>query len=590
MESTNGAGESMRELRRKAEEIARTSARGLPIDLETLPLEEIRHLLHELSVHQIELEMQNEELRRTQVVLDALRARYFDLYDLAPVGYCILSLDGLILESNLTAAIQLGMPRSALLQQPITRFIFQEDQDLYYLNRKHFAETGIPFNCELRMLKHSGDLFWVHLTSSAARDWPEGPGQTSADPPLNRLVMTDVTARRKAEEEAAKLQAKLQQVKKLQTLGILAGGVAHDFNNLLAAIMGNANLGSLLAEPGSRLAAYFEAIERASLRASSLTSQLLAYAGKGKLSVTEVDLDIIVKEVDHVLSVSIPPGVEVRYDLADRLPFVKGDPTQIFQVIMNIVTNASEAIPKEHGGVVTLRTSSERIHESDLESSDWILPVAPGQYATLEVADTGVGMAPEIQALAFDPFFSTKFTGRGLGLAAVLGILGSHGGGIKIRSALGRGSSFKIFFPAMQGERSPVDAGAVAKLGEGRLLVVDGDPAIRALVGAMAGELGFSTLEASSGPEAVELFQSQHEDLSLVFLDLALSRLGDWRLFKEMRQIDASVPVVVTGAFDIPEELARIEGSGGFLRKPYRVAEFQKVLQRTLAESNPASS
>lgn len=201
-------------LRWRAEEIARREGAPSPEELESLSPEEMRQTIHELRVHQIELQMQNEELRRAQAFLDAARARYFDLYDLAPVGYCILSLEGRILEANLTAVTLLGVTRAELVQQPITRFLFKEDQDIYYLHRRHYLETGELSGCELRMVKKDGTAFWVRLTTSASQAPSSSSGQDTDGAPLSRVVLSDITERKQVEEEKAKLEAELQRTRK----------------------------------------------------------------------------------------------------------------------------------------------------------------------------------------------------------------------------------------------------------------------------------------------------------------------------------------------------------------------------------------
>ncbi len=435
------------DLRWRAEEVAREKGSVFPESTEVLSPRDMRRTLHELRVHQIELELQNEELRRVQIELNASRVRYFDLYDLAPVGYCILSMEGLVLEINLTAVNLLGVPRAVILQQPITRYIHREDQDIYYLHRKRFLETGEPYACDLRMVRKDGTVFWAHLAAVSAQDTQMDLDQEAGHAIVSRLVLSDITGRKEAEEAQSRLEAELQQAQKLKTLGVLAGGIAHDFNNILTAIMGNANLGQDAAGGEGKVASYFEAIEKAALRASELTQQMLAYAGQEAFVVGEVDVNRVVKEILPIISVSIPRNVTLQCDLTDPLPFVMADPTQIYQVMMNLITNGLEAIPENVEGLVTIRTGAEGVSQFTIESRVWALPVIPGRYVTLEVADTGVGMVPEVVTQAFDPFFTTRFTGRGLGLAAVIGILSSHGGGICVRSEPGQGASFKVFLP-----------------------------------------------------------------------------------------------------------------------------------------------
>jgi len=437
------------ELRWRAEEVA--NGKGVLVDDHhaVISPQDLRQSLHELRVHQIELEMQNEELNRVQAELDTARARYFDLYDLAPVGYFVVSTEGLIVEANLTAVALLGVPRASLVKQPITRFIHKEDQDIYYLQRKRFLEMGKPYACDLRMVKVDGSMFWAHLAATAASDSLSGHGQDEDPAPVNRVVLSDITERKAAEALKARLEDQLQQAEKLRTVGVLAGGVAHDFNNLLTVILGNANLALMVSGPEARLAPYFEAIEKASLKAADLTQQLLSYAGNEKIVLRPVDINIVVKEILQIVSASVPGNVHIDCDLAESLPSVKGDSTKIFQILMNLVMNALEAIPEAGEGVINLLTRAEEVAEATARSGQWALPMTPGRYVTVEVMDTGMGMTPEVVQRAFDPFYTTKFTGRGLGLAAVIGILSSHGGGICVRSEPGKGASFKIFLPAM---------------------------------------------------------------------------------------------------------------------------------------------
>lgn len=205
--------ETSARLRRRAEDLSRSKGEQPIENIEDMSLTEIRQMIHELRVHQIELKMQNEELRRTQEDLEATRARYFDFYELAPVGYCIISLEGLILEVNLTAVAQLGAARATLVKQPITRFIFKEDQDIYYLHRKRLYETGEPHACELRMVKANGDSFWVRLTATAAHQSQAHAGQVAQASPASRLVIIDITERKQVEAECAKLALELKAVR-----------------------------------------------------------------------------------------------------------------------------------------------------------------------------------------------------------------------------------------------------------------------------------------------------------------------------------------------------------------------------------------
>jgi len=582
MVNTDDDSKRVGALRQRAEEMARAKECQLSKDRGG-SIEEAQATIHELRVHQIELEMQNEELRRTQSELDLAKARYFDLYDLAPVGYCTVSMDGRILESNLTAVKLLGIDRKALLNLPITGFILQEDQDIYYLHRRELIEKGEHRACELRMMTKDGKAFWANLVATLGQGSLGSGGSESGDSPIIRLTISDITNRKRAEEDKILLEGQLQQSQKLETLGVLAGGVAHDFNNLLAAILGYANLGSMAVGPDGIAAPFLSAIEKAAMRASDLTRQLLAYAGKGKYVVTEVDLDIVLKEVLQILSVSIPSRVAFEYDLADRLPFVKGDATQILQILMNLISNACEAIPEGEKGTITVRTRSESINEATVQSGSWVLPLLPGRYSTLEVTDTGMGMSCETQARIFEPFFTTKFTGRGLGLSAVIGILGSHGGGLRVQSEQGRGSSFKIFLPAMQGSRSVPEGDAMPVWrGKGQILVVDDDRDVRSMARKMGEHLGFSVMEAPGGEEAIEIFRSQHGDFVLIILDLTMPRMNGWDTFRALQEIDREVPIILSSGYDVEGMTMPVVGLSGFLNKPYRIAEFQGVLQRTL--------
>jgi diguanylate cyclase (GGDEF)-like protein len=457
------------------------------------------------------------------------------------------------------------------------------------------------------------------VQEGAKRAFDVRPGQSPAEMVLNggkngsgaiskallreangHLVVATLEAQRMTEaaEQAraqmayqAKLEAQVMESQRLETLGILAAGVAHDFNNLLTTILGNADLGRIRMNDGGDLTVCFGAIERAATRAADLTRQLLAYAGKGMIWLTQVDLAIEVEEVVRLLAVSIPKNVTIHCDQADRLPFVKGDATQILQVMMNLITNASESFAEGEAGQIIVRTRAEGINEQAAKSGCWALALEPGRYTTVEVADTGAGMTPEVQAQIFEPFFSTKFAGRGLGLAAVFGIIRRHGGGLQVRSEPGHGSSFKVFLPAMKEARLiPNLEPLVSWRGEGRCLIVDEDRAMRNMARHLAEQLGFSVTETPDGLMGIETFRQGHGDLALVLMDLKTARAGGREVLKEMQKIDSRVPVVSSSSYDEQETSEPEEGLAGFIKKPYRVAEFQNLLQRTLAPRNAATA
>ena len=432
--------------------------------------------------------------------------------------------------------------------------------------------VGKVWKGELKNRAKDGTHYWVDTTIVPFLDENGRPVQFVA-------IRADITQRKEAEEA-------LRQSQKLESLGVLSGGIAHDFNNLLTTILGNANLGVMKLPPESPALPYLHQIEQATLRAADLTRQLLAYAGKGRLQVIEVDLNRLVVEMTQLLTVSISKKAMVRYDLSPGLPRISADPSQMQQLVMNLVTNASEAIGEEVSGLITIRTGLQAVDEAYNGGLLPALPLASGSYVTLEVSDTGCGMAPEVRDRIFDPFFTTKFTGRGLGLSAMLGILRSHHGSLKVYSEPGRGSVFKLFLPALV--HTPESASPHPRetgwQGRGVLLVVDDEPGARAVARTLAENLGFQVLEAADGQEAVGLFELRHGEITAVLMDLTMPHLDGRQAFLRMHAVDPNVPVILTSGYSEQDVLADFLGRGlaGFLAKPYQSGQFQAVLRQAV--------
>lgn len=315
-------------------------------------------------------------------------------------------------------------------------------------------------------------------------------------------IVTDITAQRVAEDARKRLDLQVQQAQKLESLGVLAGGIAHDFNNLLVAILGNAGLALMQLAPESPARQTVQDIELAAQRAAELTRQMLAYSGKGKFVIERINLSRLVEEMAHLLEVSVSKRATVRYRFPEELPTVEGDSTQIRQVIMNLILNASDALG-DSPGVISISTGTMIADREYLTGpfTDGSLP--EGQYVYVEVSDTGAGMDEGTRSRIFDPFFSTKFAGRGLGLAAVLGIVRGHQGAIKLYSEVGKGSTFKVLFPALAGAAPVAEASKAApdeNAAAGRtILVVDDDPTVRAVTRRILEHEGFVTLLAEDG-------------------------------------------------------------------------------------------
>ena len=409
-------------------------------------------------------------------------------------------------------------------------------------------------------------------------------------------------------EEKLEMERRLLHAQKLESLGVLAGGIAHDFNNILAGIMGYADL-ALAELPASEPAREnVEVIKTAAQRAADLTGQMLAYSGKGKFVVEPLSLSRMVVDSEKMLAMSVSKKATVTYDLAANLPMIEADAAQISQVIMNLVINASEALG-EHGGAIAVSTSAVRCKAGEFSRSqsgaDWQpvtfpagwqpAPLPEGLYVCLEVKDTGCGMDGQTLAKIFDPFYTTKFAGRGLGLAAVHGIVRGHEGAIHVSSQPGMGTTFQVLFPASALAVSavsavpavstvPSEAEATVGQGSGTVLVVDDDELVRKLAGRMIARCGFSALLASGGREAIRLFREHQQEVTCVVLDLAMPDLDGGETFRELRRICPDVRVILCSGYSEEAATEPFAGQGlaGFLQKPYKLSTLIARIQEAL--------
>jgi len=403
------------------------------------------------------------------------------------------------------------------------------------------------------------------------------------------VVSVNISDRVKAEEERAALERQLLHAQKLESLGVLAGGIAHDFNNILMSILGNADLAQRNLADGDPVRENFAEIEVASKRAAELSTQMLAYSGKGKFLIEPIHLGDLLSEMAHLLDVALSKKAVLQLNIADSLPHFAGDPTQIRQIIMNLITNASEAIGQD-SGVVTLTAGTLECDRAYLEDGFEVFYADPclptGTYVYCEVTDTGCGMDEETLAKVFDPFFTTKFAGRGLGMAAVLGIVRGHKGTIKVTSEVGKGTTFRVLFPvnakAPESILAPTEGGVATSdwKGIGTVLIADDEELVCNVCKEMLRHFGFQTLEAHDGQQALELFREQANEIDYVLLDLTMPNLDGEQTFKEMRKLRPEVKVILISGYSKDDLSQRFSGQGlvGFLQKPFSLDDLRQAL------------
>jgi PAS domain S-box-containing protein len=443
------------------------------------------------------------------------------------------------------------------------------------------ADTLRPWHHEFRIRFPDGVERWLLGDSVPER---ANDGQV-----LWHGFIRDITERKIAEKERRQIENKLVESAKLESLGVLAGGIAHDFNNLLTGILGNASLARQDLPPSSPGQPMLDQIEQSARRAADLCKQMLAYSGRGRFMIQRLDLNTLIEDTTHLLQISISKNCVLRFNLATSLPAISADATQLRQIIMNLVINASEAIGSR-SGVLALNTGVARVDAEYLRSFRPDASPAPGDYVFIEVSDNGCGMDAATLARIFDPFFTTKFTGRGLGLAAVLGIVRGHKGGLKVYSEVGKGTTFKLFFPCAAGKAEAIDEPHPTDpqfAGSGTVLIADDEETVRTVAARMLEYLGFSVVLASDGREAVEKFRAEPSRFVFVLLDLTMPHLDGEEAFRQLRLLNPGVRVILTSGFNHHEAINRFVGKGlaGFIQKPFELAGFTKTVRSVLQET-----
>ncbi|MBI5091239.1 MAG: PAS domain S-box protein, partial [Candidatus Hydrogenedentes bacterium] len=506
------------------------------------------------------------ERSRAERALRASEERLRTMFEGIDDAMFVHDFEGRLLDCNAAACRRLGYTREELLHMRT----FDIDTPGFSSNFRKRVETQLRegrLTCEGEHRARDGRVIPVDIHTSVI----EYQGKQAV-----LAVIRDITERKHMEEENRQIQAQMLQAQKLESLGVLAGGIAHDFNNLLMGVLGNASLAMLDLPADSPARQTMIEIETAALRAGDLAKQMLAYSGRGKFLVQTLDLSELIMEMGNLVSASVPKKTVVQYRLAPNLSRIEADVAQMRQLVMNLVTNAADAIG-DSTGTITVTTGGMDADRTYLQSTLLDDSLAEGPYVFLEVHDTGAGMDAETRRKIFDPFFSTKFLGRGLGLAAVLGIVRSHGGAIKVESEVGSGTTFRVLLPASQRLDSagqPHSGGGVWRP-NGAILVVDDEESVRVVAQRALERQGFRVLTANDGFEGLELFRNHLEEIALVLLDVTMPLMGGLEVFQEMRALRGDVRVLLSSGYSEQEATERFTGMelAGFIQKPYRAQE-----------------
>ena len=519
------------------------------------------------------------ERKMSEKALRSSEAKFSAIFRSSPDSININRLeDAVFVDVNEGFTDMLGYSAEDVIGKPSTEIgVWVDVEDRAHIARQ-LKETGEIKNLEARLRRKDGSL----LTALVSSRLIEVDGVLCT---LN--IARDITELKHAEQEKQNFEKQLLHTQKLESLGLLAGGIAHDFNNILTSIVGNADLALMKMNPASPAIDNLHKIEQSAAKAADLAQQMLAYSGKGKFIVEPLDMNSLLEEILHMLEVSISKKVDLRLNLAPNLSSVEADVTQMRQVVMNLVINASEAIG-ESSGVIVITTGCMDFDTNCPKDIYLDKGIEAGRYVYLEISDNGCGMDKETLAKIFDPFFTTKFTGRGLGMAAVQGIIRGHKGFINVYSEPGKGTTFKVFLPASDKLIENVDDQSHKDdwRGEGTVLLVDDEETVRDIGKEMLKELGFTTITANDGNEAIEMFKAV-PDIAFVILDLTMPQMDGEQCFYELMQLKPDIKVVMSSGFSEQEITQKFVGRGlaGFVQKPYKLSALKKTIQKILRQN-----
>jgi PAS domain S-box-containing protein len=439
---------------------------------------------------------------------------------------------------------------------------------------EHWEERTPFYSSEHRLMTKSGEFKWVFSRGRAVWD---------KNGKVLRMTgsTTDISQRRLLENQ-------LRQAQQMESIGRLAAGIAHDFNNLLAAVLGHASFMRLHVSADSPLQPSLDCIEKASNRAAELCKQMLAYAGKGTYSVEELEANALVNDTVSLIKISISKKISLNLVRSPQPVRIKADVAQVRQVLMNLVLNAAEAIGDQPGSIV-IRTSTLKPTPETLAAAVFKPKSVAKEYVQIEVVDSGSGMSKETQQKIFEPFFTTKFTGRGLGLAAVLGIVKAHNGLLQLSSQPGKGTTFKILMPLLEGAAIAPRPEAVPATelwhGSGTVLLVDDEASVRESTRNLLTELGFTVLLAENGEQGLHTFGSHVKEIVAVILDLTMPRLNGEEVFEQIRKMRPQLPVLLSSGYNEENTMEHFIGKGlsGFLQKPFSINELAAKLHQCLS-------
>lgn len=651
-------------------------------------------LIEELRLHQTELEMQNEDLKRAHKALEESRDRFIALYDFAPVGYVTINAAGMIVEANLRACHLFNVARSQLIDSPFSRFVFTEDQDIFYLHRQTCLDQLTQQACELRMVKGDGAPFHVQMESRAVVDDSERQGHL-------RIALIDITERKKSEEalretawnlaeaqrvgrigswmldsvteevtwsdelyrifgiekhdfrntyqsfinrvhpddrelvletnarardkgtafdfeyrivlpdgqlktvreigyahldkkgnvtglfgvaqditERKNLETQLLQSQKMEALGTLAAGVAHDFNNMLQVILGYADLLVSDKRPGDSGYNELHQIIKTSQDAADLVQKIRILSRRADIQRVPLEVNNNLREMVELLKHTLPRTVNIRTQLSENLDMVNADPGLMNQMVMNLAVNAGEAMPD--GGTLRIETVNTELDDNFCRVHEGM---KPGPHVMISVSDTGRGMSKDMIERMFDPFFSTKerdyHKGTGIGLSVVHGTVTLHGGCITVESEVGKGTTFRIYLPSLTPQKGTEAAEEAPDIPSGHetVLLVEDEETVRQLETTLLEMNGYRVLAVADGQEALEAYELEQANISLVILDIIMPRMEGKRCMEELLRINPSVKVLVTTGVAREDQIDEVValGAKGSLMKPYSTRE---LLQR----------